>query len=152
MPKWRVRFWGIESSKGLQSVLYIKETKYLYWKFKFHLLFVGCTTNAVIADGTDSIYKIRRRNTINIKLMRRKSDEREYYIQRRVNTGDNYGTKQAHETSPRSQLYHRKTHPNVSRKRIRQTTSRKPSAKPHPENASFCYFKFDLNTQTLRLD
>ena len=24
--------------------------------------------------------------------------------------------------------------------------------KTHPENVSFCYFKFDLNTQTLRLD
>ena len=66
MPKWRVRFWGIESSKGLQSVLYIKKTQYLYWKFKFHLLFVGCTTNAVIADGTDNMYTIRRRNTINM--------------------------------------------------------------------------------------
>jgi hypothetical protein len=58
--------------------LYTKKIKYLHWKFEFHLLFMGCTTNAVYTDGTRTKYDNDERNTMNVKLMQFENDEREY--------------------------------------------------------------------------
>jgi hypothetical protein len=72
--------------------------------------------------------------------MRVDSDEREYYVQRRVNTSDNYGPKQAHEANYTIQKRTPQTPPrNIPKKRIQnpypEDASDKRTPKTHPKNA-----------------